>query len=875
MIYRSSSSNINGTVENNLMVKLLKYGLVTLCLSLIATAVAAEESGNALDKALEVVTDKIQSGQADDDAAKQDDKSKDDGVLKENDIEKGDEQDSSENDATEDEGNDSGGSTDDNADVLAEPDPTEDDATSDDDKKTDDADENGAAESTEDDNAEDSNDAGDNNEPEKPEDEGTDDEKPEDGDNAPTAPSVDKEASTGVDYLDGITCNEKGPCVVDGTGLPLRALPRSFTALFDGASDDAKMISNAVSAFKPVFVFAVKGIDKSDVTDVKGWYQVGFTQRRAMGWMKAHDIVEWRQALLVEYLHPGVGSGERAPVLMFEDKQAVSDVVNSSVRKDRVSDMLKEIEEGGIPDGVIGKEPAQYLNIDDTFYLLPVVDWATEPLLDEPSHYLQVFAAVPGARADEAGESTLKDKDYLSEDAFINVQDSLIDIVFVLDMTGSMQPYINAVKRSMSEMIELIDNSSAEEERLRFGLVGYRDSIEATPELEWNVKNFTEELLPAKDLLKLLDTTSAASVSSDEWSEDVHGGYLAAINSNWRSRANPNENSDGALNAKGQKSVRFMILVGDASGHDLGDDERGYKNSAGINATQLRADAKAAGIASYTIYLQNESAEPDWAKAQSQFKTLASEESGQGPSTYSVFTAGAATNIKDTVNHIGTALICRIEGGSEEECSAPDEVADADKAEDDDEVQKDSRAMIDIADGLMQAAFADYLGDGAKPPKDFLSWVHDYDLNDPYREALGVRVLITRQQFDNIVRQTENLVDTVESVVIGNMDFYVALQTTSAKTSLGLDVTADQTLEEQEFLPKWVSSLPYKSPVLAITPSGFANFSATERKEFQSQLKSKYNAYLEIASTVERWYKLDENDDSLQEVVALPLTSLP
>ena len=107
------------------------------------------------------------------------------------------------------------------------------------------------------------------------------------------------------------------------------------------------------------------------------------------------------------------------------------------------------------------------------------------------------------------------------------------------------------------------------------------------------------------------------------------------------------------------------------------------------------------------------------------------------------------------------------------------------------------------------------------------------------------------------------------------MDFLIALKQASARTSLGLELKTDSSFEEQEFLPNWIASLPYKSRVLAMSPDEFANLEVNERKQFLARLESKLNAYSEIAGNVDRWLKLDENDDSLQEVIALPLTLLP
>jgi len=668
-----------------------------------------------------------------------------------------------------------------------------------------------------------------------------------DGDAGSSEPNFSKDLTE-----HGVDCSPDGPCMVVSSGLPMRALPRSFSPLYAEADDSVDPMSNAVTAFKPMFVFDIKELDDRDASAISGWYQLGYSQRRPSGWMRAKDIVEWRQALLLEYTHPGAGSNRRTPVVMFSELELLQEFVTTNGRKSRTEELISQINKGEIPAGVIGKEPSRFLNIDDDFYLLPVVNWQREETFDDPSHYLEVVAAVPGSRAETKGESTLEDEDFLKEDLLTG--DALTDIVFIMDMTGSMTPYIEAVKETVGSLVEKLSQADQGENPVKFGLVGYRDSVEATPDLQWDVKNFTPELLDASDFHDLLNQAEAAKVSSDEWSENVHGGYLQGINSRWRTVG------------ESQKSMRLMLLIGDASGHDLADPKRGYKNSTGRTAEDLYELARRNGIFPFTIHLRDGRAERDWEKAQSHFAKFAFKQTDGNNFTFSTQTDYAEENLNDTAQYIGGRFKVLIEGGIE----ALDDFAGAD-ADPDAPVSnnEEGQQMIELARGVMQAAIADFLGDGAKPPKDFNSWVHDYDLADPVREALSVRVLITRKDFDNIIRQVESLLSAMQLQTMGNVDFLIALKQSSARSSLGLEITAESSFDDQEFLPKWVSALPYKSRVLAMKPDEFANLAITRRKQFLARLESKLNAYEEISGNTDLWLKLDENDDSLEEVVAL------
>ena len=68
-----------------------------------------------------------------------------------------------------------------------------------------------------------------------------------------------------------------------------------------------------------------------------------------------------------------------------------------------------------------------------------------------------------------------------------------IDIVFVMDMTLSMQPYLDRTKMAIAEIAHRIKQSNIKQ-KIRFGLVGYRDDVSKTPALEFTSKNFTPDL---------------------------------------------------------------------------------------------------------------------------------------------------------------------------------------------------------------------------------------------------------------------------------------------------------------------------------------------------------------------------------------------
>lgn len=115
------------------------------------------------------------------------------------------------------------------------------------------------------------------------------------------------------------------------------------------------------------------------------------------------------------------------------------------------------------------------------------------------------------------------------------------DVLFLMDATGSMSPYIRAAKEKVKTIIDDINSAFLHEAEVRIAIVAYRDH-EASPNIEF--LDFTTSVSDAHSFLQRLRL-----VSGDDWPEDVLGGIQQAVRASWK-----NEN-------------RCLIHIGDAPAH--------------------------------------------------------------------------------------------------------------------------------------------------------------------------------------------------------------------------------------------------------------------------------------------------------------------
>eukprot|EP01005_Ploeotia_sp_CARIB1_P001689 NODE_59_length_1871_cov_563.196101_g58_i0.p1 GENE.NODE_59_length_1871_cov_563.196101_g58_i0~~NODE_59_length_1871_cov_563.196101_g58_i0.p1 ORF type:complete len:594 (-),score=185.08 NODE_59_length_1871_cov_563.196101_g58_i0:89-1816(-) len=128
------------------------------------------------------------------------------------------------------------------------------------------------------------------------------------------------------------------------------------------------------------------------------------------------------------------------------------------------------------------------------------------------------------------------------------------DVVFVIDISGSMNPWLNAVKSQMvglttSIIPQLKKNNPDIKIGFRFGVLGFRDSTSATPFMTKALTPMSEEQLQQSDneLVKFIKKLEASG--GDDIPEDVMEALCEVTTWEWTGRA------------------RVVILITDAPGH--------------------------------------------------------------------------------------------------------------------------------------------------------------------------------------------------------------------------------------------------------------------------------------------------------------------
>ena len=658
-------------------------------------------------------------------------------------------------------------------------------------------------------------------------------------------------SSSAIAVEDDIFCGKPNEvCRQKGTFLPLRALPRPFSNLYNSPNNTNILFSN-VKAFYPLYVFDRKNVDYSNPANPTGWYKVGASVNDPLAWMQAKDIMEWKQALVVSYTHPGTGENRRNPVLMYENIDDLKKLMESSNLAAQAKNAYQGLEKTPIevPQGVISMETKRFVDIETKkgFYILPVLKYKQLDIFDDATRYLQIAAAIPRERAETA--DTLKNQEYVTQatesETIVGTQaQSLgVDIKFVMDITGSMSPYLKATKEAIkklaTQVVAKIDTS------VNFGLIGYND----------NTTNFIPKLSDADYFVKIISTIEASG--GGDYQEEVFAGVKQAIESHW------NENT-----------IKVIVIIGDASSHKKGHP----KNLTNMNAEELNQLASANKIAVMAVHLKAKGAKKDHPIAKQQFTALAK---ANQLDNYIPLDANNVEAFEATIKSLSEQLSLVV--ADVRSAKAEDKI-DAIEAtvepilvdETITTVDKAEKVAAGFAKNIAATALVEYLGSAAKPPRDVTVWVLDRDMIDPTKRSLDVRLLIKKSQLNDLITALEQILMAIKRSELTAMQFFDALQgvVTSAGKGEKISFKKAKKLKAAGLLPSWIASLPYKSEILEMDNDSFEALSPDERGALEDSIDAKLQLYREINES-DLWISLDDRHRSDEHVYPLSLDLLP
>jgi len=607
--------------------------------------------------------------------------------------------------------------------------------------------------------------------------------------------------------------------------------------LYVSADQSSPLVQARVKPFTVFYVYARTAVDGTE------WLKVGPSAScQLSGWVQGAFVSEWRQSLTLIFTERSA----RKPVLFFNSLEALEKVAGSTSPGQRVDELTGQftgIKLGSLPEvedfQIVAMEPREEAVSRQRFYMMPIFQTVE---LFEGVKFLEVASIDPGTW-ELPGNTELRTA-----------------IVFVIDTTISMKPYIERTREAVRRIYDAIEEADLSD-KVAFGLVAFRSSTEVNPELEYMTK-VASDLRDGNQRAafeEALMTTEEARVSTHSFNEDALAGLKSAIEDlNWQ-----------------PYQSRLIFLITDA-GAIRNDDPY---SSTGMNEPEIADIAAANGIKTFVLHIKTPLGKrlKNFHYAESQYRTLTGQsdptigdlyvpidasQTALGVKTFGRVVEGVAGQMVDLVRT--TSAGERLRMPDRQYTEADDIVADA----------KRKAAVLGYSMQL------EYLGKrgNVQAPQVITSWVSDMDLSKPDIPSFNVTVLLTKNQLSDLHQRLKIIFDQAQRTKrTGARDFFEGILSAAAQISRDPSQFSRkpyQNLGQLGLIGEFLDDLPYRSSIMRLTEEDWYRMSVGEQQALIDDLKSKFKRYQQYHDDVDNWISFGATDPG-DTVYRVPLSMMP
>jgi serine/threonine-protein kinase PpkA len=600
-----------------------------------------------------------------------------------------------------------------------------------------------------------------------------------------------------------------------------RVIVRPGATLFPAAADQG---GAPMPAFSVLYVYGKSG----------DFVEVGKTIGAVDGFVKGDRLIEWKQTIVAVF-NPNRANRERS--LLFKSPEVIDAVIRDPNPREKLAQLRADAAAGRPGDGsVLAIEPDTPPDIRQNFYFFPILSVTNKRLPQR----------VDGRILQVASLSKIDQPPPPPPDRKRTLADMRVGVVFVIDTTMSMGPYIDKVREAMTRVQARLDRTPAGQ-NMRFGLIGFRQSLaDNTPGVEYHVKTFLKlgKESTAAAFVKAIADVKESPVSTKGFNEDSLGGVYEALSTgDWK-----------------DFDAKFVVLVTDA-GPLLPESGRMLR-APGLGPAQIQRKAAEDGIAITVLHLLTAEGASDHASARGQYQILS--RSGEGSSYFNV-TEGALDRFTQGLDSMADGIISRTEALAAGDTNRPAPTGNPIR----DAIERNFYAM--------QLA---YLGrrEGSRAPDMFEAYLADRDLSDPTKEATEIRLFLTKNQLATMHDVAQRIVEAGERSTVDPTLFFSQLRraiATMARDPNRPVNTQPETLGAA--LGEFLEGLPYAqaSPILSIDSQMWVQMGAARQQEIRIDLQRKLKFFEVWHNTPDNWVPLNRGAPEGEKVTAFPLSQLP
>ncbi|MCA3415525.1 MAG: VWA domain-containing protein [Roseomonas sp.] len=592
---------------------------------------------------------------------------------------------------------------------------------------------------------------------------------------------------------------------------------------------DANAPSQPTPGFGVFYVYARQG------SGADAWLEIGAAQDgRTQGWVPAERTIDWKQTMVLAFNNPA----GRDRAMFFRDAETPHALWLNTRGGAAEATRLREAARANTEGPVIALEPENFIDITRQFYLLPIISaQRVENEAAQEARLLEVISAPAQAAPPPPADP----------DALRNYRGA---VVFVVDTTISMGPYIDRTREALKRVVDRI-RDTAVRDNFRFGMVAFRDHMGGNPRLEYVTRMVSlPDLAEASDaILPRLSQLAEARESNEGFDEDSLAGIKLALDEvPWQ-----------------QYGGRFVILVTDAGARDAKDPRS--QTQMGPEEMRQLAQSEAKQVAIYAIHLKTPEGRNNHARAERQYRELT--RFGAAGELYYPINEGNLNQFGQTVDTLTDALLAQVAAAVGRPIAgirAPQSAAE--------------RRIAEQAEIVGTAMRLSYLGRERQQaaPDVVRSFVLDQELNPadprPERRPLDVRVLLTRNQLSDLANTLRSIIQAQAAARLSPETFFERVRAAAAATARDPRRMAEFQRLGGAF-GEFLQDLPYQSQIMEFTQEEWNSMGAGRRTEIVNALEAKLRLYEEFNRQPSLWVSFDGGRNPGEAMYPVPLDALP
>jgi hypothetical protein len=567
------------------------------------------------------------------------------------------------------------------------------------------------------------------------------------------------------------------------------------------------------------------------------------SEGKVIGFLPEADTIPWKHSLTLAFTNPA----NRERVLFFKDRPELVDMLNSDKLLVDSEQMRKQIADGKLPptSPIISIEPETFVDMRKQFYLLPILDAGTTIL---KSGFKVRTVQVASVTKEKGVETLTQISQRTNPEADLAKFTS--GVVFVIDTSASMQPYIDLTRAAIEKVYEQVEAAKLNQ-RVRFGLVAYRDDPAKVKGIEYLVHTFADptKVSTQTQFSEAVKDVAASKISTRAFAEDGYAGLVEAIQGiNWTGFGG-----------------RYLIMITDASSRE----GNSPLASTGLGTEQVRQLALENRIATYVLYLKTPAGKDDRARATKQYQALTNY-----PNVGSLFfpvEAGDKQTFRNQVQRLAEALVDQVRSAGQKPAGGVAGSAVAATGDD---------KLTQVTEAVGRAMQLAYLGEvqGTKAPRMFEAWASDRDFKQPDIASFSVRLLLTKNQLSDLQATLRKVIEAGEKGQLDPGDFFNQLRSAAAAMSRDpnrVGQASARNLEDIGLMGEYLEGLPYQSRIMGLDQDTWTRMGVGQQQALIDDVKSKIALYQRFHDDVDRWVQLNPEGAPGDAVYPIPLDVLP